>query len=290
MTSPVATAMPRVRRATMIWLFARQELTLAARSRWTQTFTGVFAVLALAVASAGYVLSGGSGLQDFARTSASLVQLVLLLVPMTALLFGVMTVTPESGTAELLYSQPVSRRTILAGRLLGVFLALVASQAIGFGAAGLVLFARAGEDGLAAFLGVAAGSILLTAVFLSIAGAIGAGDTSARRARNLAVALVVWFVAVVLFDVGALGLASLLPSGPASRLLIVAALINPVDAARTGTLLMVEGTTAFGSASLAFLRVVGGVSGAAMWLVLSALVWLAVPLAFATRRIARADV
>jgi Cu-processing system permease protein len=272
------------------WLFAQQELTLAARSRWIQTFTVVFAALALAVASAGYVLSGGSGLQDFARTSASLVQLVLLLVPMTALLFGVMTVTPDAGTAELLFSQPVSRRTILTGKLLGLFLALIASQAVGFGAAGLVLFFRAGEDGLTGFLGVAAGSVVLTAIFLSVAAAISAGGTSAHRARHLAGALVVWFLTVVLFDIGALGAASLLPSGPASRLLIVSALINPVDAARTGTLLLVEGTTAFGSASIAFLRVVGGIGGAALWLSISGAAWIALPLVIATRRITRADV
>jgi hypothetical protein len=45
---------------------------------------------------------------------------------------------------------------------------------------------------------------------------------------------------VVLFDIGALGLTSLPPSGLASRVLIVAAILNPVDAVRTGTLLAVE--------------------------------------------------
>src|SRR5262249_8714974 len=70
-------------------LCARHELTLAVRSRWTQIFAVVFAALSLAVAGSGYVLSGGSGVQDFARTSASLVQLVLLLVPLTPLLVGV---------------------------------------------------------------------------------------------------------------------------------------------------------------------------------------------------------
>lgn len=279
--------MTSARRA--FWLFARQELTLSARSRWTQTFTVVFAVLALAVASAGYVLSGGAGLQDFARTSASLVQLVLLLVPLTSLLFGVMTVTPEPGTAELVFAQPVDRRVILAGKLCGVFLALVAAQAVGFGAAGLVLFLRTGEEGAGGFFGLVAGSVALTAVFLSLSAAISAGDTSSRRTRNLAVALVVWFAAVVLFDVAALAGASALPSGLASRLLIVAAIVDPIDAIRTGTLLLVEGTTAFGSASLAFLRVVGGVPGAVAWLSASVLLWVIVPLAIAGWRVQRAD-
>jgi Cu-processing system permease protein len=252
-------------------------------------FTAVFGLLALAVAASGYVLSGGSGMQDFARTAASLVQLVLLLVPLTALVAGV-AATPETGAAELLFSQPVARRTVLAGRLLGLFLALVSSQSIGFGAAGLVMFLRTGQEGIAGYLGVVAGSIVLTGVFLGIAALIAAGDAGSRRTRNLAVALVIWFTAVVLFDVAALGVASLLPSGLASRLLMVAAIANPVDAVRTGALLLVEGSAAFGAASLAFLRFTGGATGAALWLAVSIVVWLAAPVAGAIFRLNRADI
>ena len=57
--------------ASDIWLCARQERLLAARSRWTQIFAAVFATLVLAIAASGYVLSGGRGIQDFARTAAS---------------------------------------------------------------------------------------------------------------------------------------------------------------------------------------------------------------------------
>ncbi|MGE5837446.1 MAG: ABC transporter permease [Acidobacteriota bacterium] len=274
----------------ILWLCARQELRLAVRSRSTQIFTAVFAVLALVVASSGYVLSGGSGVQDFSRTAVSLVQLVLLLVPLTSLVFGVLTVTPETGAAELMFSQPISRRTILAGRLLGVFLALVSSQSIGFGAAGIVLFMRTGPDGAAGFLGVVGGSIVLTAVFIGLAALVAAGDATARRARNLGLALVIWFFAVVLFDVAALGVASLLPSGMASRVLMVAAVVNPVDAVRTGALLILEGPAAFGAASLAFLRFTGGAIGAAVWLSLSMVVWVLAPIAAAIARLNRADI
>ena len=272
----------------VVWLCARQELQLAVRSRWTQTFTAVFAILALAVAASGYVLSGGSGMQDFARTGASLVQLVLLLVPLTALVFGVLAITPEAGAAELIFSQPVARKTILAGRFLGVFIALVAAQSIGFGAAGLVLFLRTGQDGLAGFAGIVAGAIVLTGVFLGIAALVAASDAG-RRARNLAAALVVWFLAVILFDVAALAAASLLPSGPASRVLMTAAIVNPVGAVRTAVLLLVEGPGAFGAASLAFLRFTGGTAGAAFWLAVSIAFWLLSPAIAAIVRLNRAD-
>lgn len=272
------------------WLCARQEIVLSMRSRWTQMFAAVFAVLALAVAASGYVLTGGSGLQDFARTAASLVQLVLLLVPIASLIFGVVALTPDTGAAELLFSQPVSRGVILTGKLTGLLLALIGSQAAGFGLAGSVLFLRTGADGLAGFAGVAAGAAVLTAVFLALAGAITAGDTSTRRAHHLGVALVVWFATVVMFDIAALGLASLLPSGPASRLLMVATILNPVDAVRTATLLAADGTTAFGAASLAFLRFTGGAAGASAWLLLSMTAWIAIPAWIGVARIRRADV
>jgi len=228
--------------------------------------------------------------QDFARTAVSLVQLVLLLVPLAALMFGVLELTPDRGAAELLYSQPVARSTILAGKLLGLFQALVAAQALGFGAAGFVVFSGTGESGLGGFVGVVLGAIVLTAVFLGLAAVIAAGHFGRRRTRALAIALVVWFVAVVLFDVAALGMASILRSGQASRLLIVSVLVNPVDAVRTAVLMGIEGTAAFGAASLAFLRFTKGPVGAGMWLGGSLLLWMIVPTWLAALRLRRSDV
>ena len=271
-------------------LCARQELVLALRSRFLVIFAVVFAALALLVASAGYVLTGGMGMQDFARTAASLVELVLLVIPLAALVVGVTSLTLESGSAELLYSQPVARRTILFGRLTGLFLALVAAEAIGFGVSGLVLFSRTGEGGVGGFLGVAGASALLTAIFLAMAAAITGGGATRRRARGLTMALVVWFAAVVLFDVAVLGVASWLPSGPASRVLMVSAIANPVDAVRTATLMAVEGTTAFGAASLAFLRFTHGAIGAGSWLAASAVFWILAPLAIGAMRLERSDI
>ncbi len=132
-------------------LCARQEMLLAVRSRWTQIFAVVFAALSLAVAASGYILSGGGGVQDFARTAASLVQLILLLVPLVSLVTGVLALAPEQGAAELLFSQPVPPQAIPFGKLIGLFAALGAAQAIGLGAGGLVIFWRSGQIGLAGY-------------------------------------------------------------------------------------------------------------------------------------------
>ncbi len=269
---------------------ASQELTLAVRARATQIFAVVFAALALAVSASGYILSGGSGVQDFARTATSLTELVLFVVPIMALLLGTLALSAEQGTAELLFAQPVRRSLLLCGRLLGLFAALVAAQAIGFGASGLVIFSQSGPEGISSFLVLGLGAVALTAVALSVASLIAAVAIGRRRTRALVTALSVWFVAVVLYDLVALGVASLLRSGTASRLLIAATLANPVDAIRTGVLLAIQGTSAFGSASLAFLRFTGGPVRAALLVVACVIVWTIVPALVAAWRLERADV
>jgi len=161
--------------------------------------------------------------------------------------------------------------------------------AVGFGLAGLVVFRNAGEDGAAGYALLVLGSLLVTAVFLSIAALISAGAVGRKRARALALALVVWFVAVLLLDLVALGVASLLRSTAASRVLILSVLVNPASAMRTGALLGIEGTAAFGSGSLALLRFTGGATGAAALIVGSLATWIVLPALVAIRRLTRAD-
>jgi Cu-processing system permease protein len=95
---------------------------------------------------------------------------------------------------------------------------------------------------------------------------------------------------VVLFDLAVLGVASLLRSGTASRVLITSALLNPVDAVRTGALLAIEGTAAFGAASLALLRFTGGVGRALLLVGASLCAWVVLPLLIASRRLSKADI
>jgi Cu-processing system permease protein len=273
-----------------IVLCARQEIAIAVRSRWTQTFAGIFGALALAIAASGYILSGGSGVQDFARTAASLIQLVLLIVPLAAIVMGVLALTPERGAAELLFAQPVARGAVLTGMLGGLFVALAGAEAIGFGAAGIVIFLNAGDAGLGGFLLVGATSLVLTAIFLALAALVSVGQTGRRRATALARALVIWCALTLVLDIVVFGIASMLHSGQASTLLIVAALVNPIDAVRTGALLGVEGTGAFGPASLALLRFTGGPLRAAACIAVSLSLWIAVPCYLAMRRLSRIDI
>ena len=271
-------------------LFAAEELKIALRSRWTQIFAVVFAILAAGVAAAGYVISGGHGVQDFARTSASLVHLVVLIVPLVSLMLGVLSLSLERGAAEVVFALPVARWTILLGRMLGLFVALALAQSFGFGLAGLLVYTQSGPEGVGDFIIVLGASFLATAVFLALAALLSAEAFGRRRTKALALALVVWLVGEVFIDLAALGLATFLPSGAASRVLILASLVNPIGALRTGALLLVEGTGAFGAASLALLRFTHGPAGAAVLIALSLLAWIVVPALWAGRRLERADI
>lgn len=79
------------------------------------------------------------------------------------------------------------------------------------------------------------------------------------------------------------------PRSSRSRRTSRATLVNPVDAVRTGTLLAIEGTTAFGAASLALLRATRGPAGAQALVALSVLFWIVLPAAIAVRRLGKAD-
>ena len=271
-------------------LFAAEELKIALRSRWTQIFAVVFAILASGVAAAGYVISGGHGVQDFSRTSASLVHLVVLIVPLVSLMLGVLSLSLDRGAAEVVFALPVSRWTILLGRMLGLFAALALAQSFGFGLAGLLVYTQSGPEGVLDFIIVLGASFLATAVFLALAALLSADAFGRRRTRALALALVAWLVGEVFIDLAALGLATFLPSGAASRVLIVASLVNPIGALRTGALLLVEGTGAFGAASLALLRFTHGPVGATALIALSLAAWIVVPALWAGRRLERADI
>ena len=271
-------------------LFAAEELKIALRSRWTQIFAVVFAILASGVAAAGYVISGGHGVQDFSRTSASLVHLVVLIVPLISLMLGVLSLSLERGAAEVVFALPVSRGTILLGRLMGLFAALALAQSFGFGLAGLLVYTQSGPEGVGSFLIVLGASLVATAVFLALAALLSADAFGRRRTKALALALVTWLVCEVFIDLAALGLAAFLPSGAASRVLILASLLNPIGALRTGALLLVEGTGAFGAASLALLRFTHGTAGATVWIALSLAAWIALPALWAGRRLERADI
>ncbi|HET8549241.1 MAG TPA: ABC transporter permease subunit, partial [Bryobacteraceae bacterium] len=152
---------------------AGQEFLVCLRGRWIVVFSAVFAALSLAIAYFGTVTAGAAGLQGFERTTASLLNLVLYLVPLLGLSLGTLNISREHGSNELLFSQPLSRARILCGRLLGLFAATAVALLGGFGIAALVIWIQIGSDGLLRFTALVLLSIALAAVYLTLGALVG---------------------------------------------------------------------------------------------------------------------
>ncbi|MCC6391170.1 MAG: ABC transporter permease subunit [Bryobacterales bacterium] len=270
-----------------IALIARQEMTVCARSRWLVGFAAVFGVLSLAIAYFGTVTAGAVGIQGFERTAASLVSLVLYLVPLLGLMLAGFHISTERAENELLFSQPVARRDILFGRLLGMFATMSGAIAAGFGLSGGVILVEAGSDGALRFLGVMALTLLLTAVFLAMGAAIGLMSKS--RAQALGAALGAWFFFVIFYDLAVMGMTFVLRERTANNMIFLSLFGNPVGLARVLSLTTLSDPAIFGPAGAALLKFLGGTVQAYSALVLGLCAWIIAPLALAARMIRRMD-
>src|SRR5512138_1224159 len=157
-----------------ITTIAGQELTVNIRNRWTMIFAAVFSVLVLAISYFGLVTAGAIGFQGFARTSASLLNLVLYVIPLVALTMGTLSFTGDASANELLYSQPVSRGDVMLGKLSGLFASIATATFIGFGLAGLIISIKSGNEGASRYPILVGFSLLLALIFLSLSAVVAA--------------------------------------------------------------------------------------------------------------------
>src|SRR5262249_5987773 len=181
---------------------ARLEWTAAVRLNWMRLLTMAFALLAVAAAYSAGVANELSGADGFARTTMALVPVVLMLAPLAAVILGASGQIAEPGCEPFLFGQPVSRATIVIGRGLGESAALASTIVVGLGLGGAMVAFSAGVDGLPQFVFFVAVSVLLAAIFLSLAVAIAA--ISAKRLIALGGGLFAWFLFVLLYDGAAL--------------------------------------------------------------------------------------
>jgi Cu-processing system permease protein len=271
-----------------LWTIARQELTTNVRNRWTGLFAIAFALLVTGVAAAGVLAEGFSGMQNFTRTSASLLNLVLYIIPLVALVMGTLSFTGDKGSMELLFSQPLSRMGILLGKLLGVFLSIAISTLIGFTVAGGVILSAGGAAGLGRYAAFVLLSLALALVFLCLALLLATANR--RKTRTFGVALFLWFFLVLFYDLLVLGGSSMLRGQGATTFLFLSIFGNPVDMVRVATLIILENITIFGAAGAAMMRFLGGSVVSMFLLALGLLVWVSVPLIVVHRMVRGQDI
>lgn len=267
---------------------ARQELVINIRNRWTLVFAGVFGVLVLAISYFGLVTAGSVGFEGFARTSGSLLNIVLYIVPLVALTMGTLSFTSEKTASELLFSQPITRAEILVGKFLGLFASIFVATLIGFGLAGVIIAAKAGNEGALRYPAFVGFSLMLALIFLSLSAFISA--VCRRQSKAFGVALAVWFFFVLFYDLLVIGFTFLLKERTANIFIFGSLFGNPVDMVRIGSLMTLNGKDIFGAGGAALLKFLGGESLSIVVLVTMLFLWTIAPLFCAERLLRRQDI
>ena len=260
------------------------ELASVRRGRTAILFAVGFGLASIAIAVVGLSAGGTIAVQGFGRTSVSLLQLVLWVVPLLALLTGA-AAGAECYELEYIAALPLSRPALVVSRWTAWLTALGAALLVGFGSAGILIGVLAGTADAARYLALVSIALLLLASCLAIGIAIGVQVRD--RGRALALAIGVWGLLVVGLDLLAIGLLAVLPAGAASGWLSVVLVANPVDSARALGLGLFNGDVLAGPTGAALRAVMGG--WGAWVLVLALTGWTALPLVVAARVLRRRD-
>jgi len=267
-----------------IGLIALKEVRDGIRNRWLFAITLVFALLAFGLAYFGSATAGQIGFTSLASTLASLSSLTVFLVPLIGLLLAYDAIVgeDEQGTLLLLLTYPLSRTQLLLGKFVGHGLTLALATGLGFtiAAVAIVLFA----DGLGAmdvllpFARFALAAVLLGWVFIAFAYLISVWVREKSQAAGLALAL--WFLFVLIFDLVLLALLVGTEGRWGSDQLAYLLLLNPTDVFRMVVLMgLGEGQGLPGVLSLGSELPLGR-TALTVWL----MAWVCVPVALALWR------
>ena len=199
----------------LVWTIAMRELREALRNKWLLIYTLGFVALAFALSRASLASAGYAGLGGFGRTAASLVNALLLFVPLLGLSVGAGALAGdrERGTLLYLLAQPVSRGEVF------------------FGLAALALSSAGGGDPRA-YLALLAFTLLLAAACLGLGFLISA--LTRKGSTAMGAALLLWLGLVFFADLALVGATLAIRPAPASLLNML--LANPLQAYKLGAI------------------------------------------------------
>ncbi|MDX2056692.1 MAG: ABC transporter permease subunit [Gemmatimonadales bacterium] len=252
------------------------QLRNVIRSRWMVGH----ALLLLAVTIL-LLRFGGSG----ERALLSLVNLVLLLVPLVSVVFGTLYVYNAREFIELLLAQPVGRGSVYLGLFGGLALPQTVALWIGVGGP-LVLQVVAEPAVVRPLVMLLAVGTCLTLVFTAFALCVAV--LVEERARGFGAALLVWLGCTVVYDGLILLLLTTFRDYPLESPVLILTFLNPVDLARVVLLLTFDVALLMGYTGSVFADLFGGGLGVAIAFG-TLLVCAAIPLAAGFRWFGRKD-
>lgn len=239
------------------------EIRDVVRSRWLLAYTIFFAL----VTDALLRFSSGSS-----QALLSLVNVILILIPLVTVIFGTTYLYNAREFTELLLAEPVSRRSLFAGLYLGLGAPL--SLAFLLGICVPILLHGLAPDARMSLATLLLCGVALTFVFAGVAFLVTLRWDD--RVKGLGAAIAAWATATILYDGAILVAATMFADYPLERVLLGAVLANPVDLARVILLLQFDISALMGYTGAVFRSALGGAAGL-MVASLALIVWALVP-------------
>lgn len=254
---------------------ARYGMRDLVRSRWLLGYTAFFAVATFALLRFS---------DSEAKALLSLTNVVLLVVPLANIVFGTMYLYASREFVELLLAQPVRRRELYGGLLLGLVAPVTSAVVVGIGVP--LALGRVAPDSLRLGATIAAIAAVLTTVFTVIASVIAYSVED--RVRGLATAIGIWLVVALVYDAAVLMAAVQFADYPLERSMLVAMFANPIDLSRLLMLTRFDAAALLGYTGALFQSFLGGAMGVAVAAVALA-AWIAGPAAVGMQRFLKKD-
>ena len=210
----------------------------------------------------------------------SLLNIVLIIVPLVSMLFAAIYVYNSAEFIELLVSQPLRRKTIWLSVFLGLAISLALTFFIGVG---LPVLIYEGTSTGAILTGI---GILLSIIFVTIA--MFAAVRVRDKAKGIGVAILLWLYFSLLFDGLVLFLLFQFSDYPMEKPMMAISALNPIDLGRILILLRMDVSALMGYTGAIFKNFFGTATGGGLSFIVL-LMWIIFPLLLSLRKFKRKD-
>ena len=205
----------------------------------------------------------------------SLLNIILLVVPLVSLVFSTIYVYNSAEFIELLVSQPLRRKTIWLSLYTGLASAMSISFFIG---AGIPLLLYHADTSGFMMIGV---GLLLSIIFVGLA--MLAAVKTRDKAKGIGVAILLWLYFSLLFDGLVLFLLFQFADYPLEKPMIGISALNPIDMGRILIMLQMDVAAMLGYTGAVFKEFFGSVTGI-LFVLLVLLIWMVIPLWLSVRK------
>ncbi|MFT3904582.1 MAG: ABC transporter permease subunit [Niabella sp.] len=237
-------------------------------------------VIAYAIILALFSWSAFSLEDNTAKGLLTILNIVLLTVPLMSVLFATIYVYNSNEFIELLVSHPVKRSMIWKALFTGLSLSMVSAYIVGTGIP-LLLFADAGT----ALIMIIAGS-LLSVIFVAIA--FLSSILTRDKAKGIGISIMMWLYFALLFDGLVLFLFFQFADYPIEKPIVVLSALSPIDLCRILILLRLDVSAMMGYTGAIFKNFFGNNLGLVLSFALLIL-WIIIPFYFSLRKFKKKD-